>query len=688
MNRLRISWALAIVAGVPLLGFLVASGILVLAAWQDAQRVRTVAESTPYVAATVDLVHELQKERGSSAGLLASRGADEHRQRVAEQRRLTDPTVARFEASLTTSELLAASDAMRASVREATQLLSQLAAHWGRVDRLEVTVQENLAVYTRAIDGLIGQLGHLSLVADESRFVQPLHVLRAIAILKERAGLERATGNSLLSATAFNRPVFQRYVGLVALQTVQHEEIRLFAGPDADRLLALVPAEVEARVAAMRMQLLAMGPETPAGLPAAQWWEASTARIDALKRMEDGAIALINERSSAAFAQSRARLGWQGLTALVVMLLTIGVCMLVGRSIAHPIRRAATVLKAVEAGNAQVSLPPRLPESSEIGIISNTIGAFVLAQRERDRLAAERESALKAFAEERAAILHSVGADVNGETDAAARRSLDAAETLARIADEMLASLGLIRTVADTTLAATASSFELTDTARRNSGHMAAAIAEVAGQTSAAAAIMEQAGSQLAATSHCMTELNRAATAVTEITGAIRSITEQTNLLSLNATIEAARAGEHGRGFAVVAQEVKQLSGHAARSTAMIGDKVAQMLAATAQTTDQLAELSQAIDALAASNRNIAVAMEEQRASAEDMARTIQRSADLCASVKEQMGQIGTASNQSFTLARDVATVATSVQDTARKLVEDLPAIVNGAIRRVGTRAA
>jgi hypothetical protein len=52
------------------------------------------------------------------------------------------------------------------------------------------------------------------------------------------------------------------------------------------------------------------------------------------------------------------------------------------------------------------------------------------------------------------------------------------------------------------------------------------------------------------------------------------------------------------------------------------------------------------------------------------------------------MGQIGTASNQSFTLARDVATVATSVQDTARKLVEDLPAIVNGAIRRVGTRAA
>lgn len=54
------------------------------------------------------------------------------------------------------------------------------------------------------------------------------------------------------------------------------------------------------------------------------------------------------------------------------------------------------------------------------------------------------------------------------------------------------------------------------------------------------------------------------------ILNVISNISDQTNLLALNAAIEAARAGDQGRGFAVVADEVRQLAMRTQESTGQI----------------------------------------------------------------------------------------------------------------------
>ena len=134
--------------------------------------------------------------------------------------------------------------------------------------------------------------------------------------------------------------------------------------------------------------------------------------------------------------------------------------------------------------------------------------------------------------------------------------------------------------------------------------------------------------------------LSQSATHIGNVIKLISAIADQTNLLALNATIEAARAGEAGRGFAVVASEVKALASQTAKATEEISAQVADMQAATDASVTIVRDIGTTINLISEISAGIAVAVEEQSESTQEISRRIQQAAQHSSSVARSIGDV------------------------------------------------
>lgn len=258
----------------------------------------------------------------------------------------------------------------------------------------------------------------------------------------------------------------------------------------------------------------------------------------------------------------------------------------------------------------------------------------------------------------------------------------DFERTVAGIARDLIASIQSLRDssqqmssgaaeVSAHSQAASASSRQTTANARAIShatAELARSFAQVDRQVEEATRVVAQTTEQAAAVLAKVSDLSRKADEISDISGAISAIAQQTNLLALNAAIEAARLGQSGGGFKVVAQEIKSLATQTWRATEDIQGQVDAIHLSGQEAAVAIDAMNLTIGSLNAISGKVAAVVEQQNASAADIADWIDRVAGETAAAGEHIEHASTVAGDTGKAAQHVAHSADALSSQSQQL--------------------
>ncbi|ATU97570.1 methyl-accepting chemotaxis protein [Aeromonas salmonicida] len=549
MNKLGLAHKMLLVVCLPLLALLFFSGRYVYERYQVEQEMSQAQAALYVVREAAQLAHELQKERGMSAGFLGS-GGNKFRDALPAQRKLVDTLLVRFH-----------EDPALLALGEVQQALTGLTAMRERVGALGVEVAEQVGFYSRLISQLLAVVDQVSLNSQDATIALQTNAYAAFLQSKERMGLERATLSNVFGRDHFTPALLQQFISLLAAQNTYLERFQAVASPSQRQLLAdSLASPVVAKVAAMEQLALDKATTGGFGVDAEAWFALSTDKIGLLKESEDRLYQQLFERVEQMRAKSASDFWWAALGVLLCVALTTFVCWRVVRDLHLGFMALHQTFKRLVQEN-DLTVRVNWRSGDELGALAQDLNHF-LAHLEGLLLAVRRSCEVLA----RSA---ATSADVIAEVNAGVVRGFGQVDLVATAATEMASTVAEIARNATQTSLATQQAIGRARQGDKEVDQTIDAIQLVAGT--------------LANTQQLVDSLYQDTESVGEALNLIKQISDRTNLLALNAAIEAARAGESGRGFAVVAEEVRAL----ASRTQQAAEDIERMLSRLRQGADQ-----------------------------------------------------------------------------------------------------
>ena len=661
---------------VPALGLLFFAGASMIDKYETSQELHRVSELAQLAPRISGLVHELQKERGRSAGYIGSRGRN-FADSLPPQRRETDIKRGEAQTAIDSFDFSAFDAALGDAAQNAVSRLGELEKMRGAVDSFGLSVPEMAKYYTGAIMSLLGIVDELQRASSDDRISKEIAGYISFLQGKERAGLERAMGAAGFGSGQFQQAIYNNFVRLIGAQDLYFTNLRLFSDGKATGFFdqTMTGAAVE-DVARMR-EVALKSPQTGdlEGITAAMWFQTITAKINLMKQVEDQ-IAVNLE----ALAVGKEGAAWNafllnaGIT-MTLLLLTALMVFGIVRSITVPVAGLTDVMHRLANGDKSVEILGA-GRGDEIGSMAKAVEVFKKNAVEMERMESEQAVRQARAEQEKKSTMNKMADDFENSVgqivevvSSAATEMQATAESMSRISEQTSSKVTTVSTASQQATANVQSVASATE-------ELSTSVQEIGRQVGESTKIAGQAVEEATRVGQEMQELAENSQRIGEVINLINDIAEQTNLLALNATIEAARAGDAGKGFAVVASEVKNLASQTSNATGEIAEQIGSIQSATGSAVSAIEGIGGTIRRINEIAAIIASAVEEQSAATREISANVQEAARGTQQVDSNMGQVsegatetGAAAGQVLASAKELAQQSGSVQSEVEKFL-------------------
>jgi len=360
-----------------------------------------------------------------------------------------------------------------------------------------------------------------------------------------------------------------------------------------------------------------------------------------------------------------------GAIVVVTLLMVVGMCLLLGRSIVRPITAMTAAMRKLADGDTATVIPAQ-ERRDEVGAMAQSVQVFKDNMIEAMRLRGEQDNVKNHAETERKAFLGKMADDfemgIRSSLDAVAGAATNMRSTsvgmtaAAEEAGHQATSVAAVAEQASANVQAVAAATE----------ELSSSVSEIGRQVAESTRIAGQAVDQANRTNVTVQGLSAAAQKIGDVVKLISDIAGQTNLLALNATIEAARAGDAGKGFAVVASEVKSLASQTAKATEEISAQVAAMQGATTEAVQAIEGIGGTIGTINEIATAIASSVEEQGSATREIARNVQEAAQGTSMVSSNIVGVNNAATETGAAAGQVLVSAEQLNGQAATLRADV----------------